>query len=91
VIFIGFGLVTSGRDPIQRTYGEAGRELKVAMDRLSDIAIACSTDIVAAAGMGGASVGCTTSRAIHVALVAYGDVRARDRSAALDCLPSVGQ
>ena len=56
------------------------------MDRLSDVAIACSTDIVAAADMGGASVSCTTPEAIHVALVAFGDVRTRNRSAALYCL-----
>jgi hypothetical protein len=77
-IFIAFGLATAGRDPIQRTYGEAGRELETAMDRLSDVAIGCSTEIVAAVEMGGASVGCTTPQAIRVALVAFGDVRTRD-------------
>ena len=56
--FIAFGLATAGRDPIQRTYSEAGRELETAMDRLSDVAIACSTEIVAAVEMGGASVKC---------------------------------
>ena len=70
-IFIAFGLATAGRDPIQRTYGEAGRELETAMDRLSDVAIGCSTEIVAAVEMGGASVGCTTPQAIRVALVAF--------------------
>jgi hypothetical protein len=89
-IFIAFGLATAGRDPLQRTYGEAGRELETAMDRLSDVAIGCSTEIVAAVEMGGASVGCTTPQAIRVALVAFGDVRTRDRAAAFPCRPLGG-
>jgi hypothetical protein len=89
-IFIAFGLATAGRDPIQRTYGEAGRELETAMDRLSDVAIGCSTEIVAAVEMGGASVGCTTPQAIRVALVAFGDVRTRDRAASFPCRPLGG-
>jgi hypothetical protein len=89
-IFIAFGLATAGRDPIQRTYGKAGRELETAMDRLSDVAIGCSTQIVAAVEMGGASVGCTTPQAIRVALVAFGDVRTRDRAASFPCRPLGG-
>ena len=89
-IFIAFGLATAGRDPIQRTYGEAGRELETAMDRLSDIAIGCSAEIVASAPMGGASVGCTTPQAIRVALVAFGNVRTRDRAASFPCRPLGG-
>jgi hypothetical protein len=89
-IFIAFGLATAGRDPIQRTYGEAGRELETAMDRLSDGAIGCSTEIVAAARRGGASVGCTTPQAIRVALVAFGDVRTRDQAASSPCRPLGG-
>jgi hypothetical protein len=43
-VFITFGLVTSLREPIERTFGQSGRELESAMDWLSDRAIACSRE-----------------------------------------------
>ena len=84
-VFIIVGLAFAGRDPIQRTYGQAGRELENAMDRLGMFAIACSREIVASAGAGGASVGCTTSEGVHVGLIAFADVDTRDRWASGNC------
>jgi hypothetical protein len=40
--------------------------------------------------MGGASVGRTTPQAIRVALVAFEDVRTRDRAASIPCRPLGG-
>jgi hypothetical protein len=84
-VLITFGLLTSGRDPIERTFGQSGPELESAMDWLSDRAIACSREIVAGAGLGGASVGCTTSEGIHVVLFAFADVGTRDQLAVESC------
>jgi hypothetical protein len=84
-VFITFGLVTSLRDPIERTFGHSGRELESAMDWLSDRAIACSRDMVAGAGSGGASVACTTSEGVNVALFAFADVETRDQWAVETC------
>jgi len=65
-------VVTIGRgDPIERAYGEAGHQLELAMAQLGDLGIACSTDIVADAGRGGASVGCATQEGVRVALVSF--------------------
>jgi hypothetical protein len=83
-VFITFGLVTSLRDPIERTFGQSGRELESAMDWLSDRAIACSRDMVAGAALEGASVACTTSEGVNVALFAFADVETRDRWAAVE-------
>jgi len=66
-------------DPIERAFGEAGNQLEVAIDRLSELGIACSKDIVGGVDPGGASVGCTTQEGVRFGLVSFRDTAARDR------------
>jgi hypothetical protein len=44
-------------DPIDREFGEASNQLDVAMDRLSELGIACSKNVVGEVDPGGASSG----------------------------------
>jgi hypothetical protein len=66
-------------DPIDREFGEASNQLDVAMDRLSELGIACSKEVVGEVDPGGASVGCTTQEGVGLALVAFRDADTRDR------------
>ena len=66
-------------DPIDREFGEASNQLDVAMDRMSELGIACSKDVVGEVDPGGASVGCTTQEGVGLALVAFRDADTRDR------------
>jgi len=66
-------------DPIDRAFGETSDQLDVAMDRLSELGIACSKNVVGEFDPDGASVGCTTQEGVGLALVAFGDAQTRDR------------
>ncbi len=68
-----------GGDPIERAFGEVGDRLEVAIDRLSELGIACSKDVVGEVDPGGASVGCTTQEGVSVGLVSFRDTATTDR------------
>jgi len=81
IVTSAFGAVVSivEGDPIERAFGEAGNRLEVAIDRLSELEIACSKEIVGEVDPGGASVGCMTQEGVRFGLVSFRDTSARDR------------